>query len=111
MYIQLKSGKEFINPNTGQIHTKLTAGVTLVKLETRNKSVGILVEFHETRELMIEGKQCSFNKSFTIEDAEGKTDFTNLYMANPNLGMFGINMEKLMYDFILNELIDFEIIN
>jgi len=105
MYLKLKENKTFINPETGERHEKLTAGAVLIKTETRQKRTGILLEFHETRELMQNGKTPEFKKAFTIEDNvdEAKTDFTDMYVANPDLGMHGLNEEKLMYDFILKQ--------
>lgn len=104
MYLKLKENETFINPETDETHAVLTGGIKNINIDVDGKRCNFLVKFFEEREKMEAGKRPEFQQSFSIEDTkEGKTDFTQMYTSNPNLGMFGVNMETLMYDFIISQ--------
>ena len=114
MYIQLKQGNTFVNPETGETHEQLTGGVTNVNIDTRNKRFNFLVKFNESRELI--DKRPAFQQAFSIEDLLEnavliKEDFTNFYTRSTGK-MLGLEIEKAMYDFVLAqpEFENFEIV-
>lgn len=103
MYLNLKENEIFINPETGGTHTVLTGGIKLINIDVDSKRCNFLVKFYEDRQRMIDGKKHEYQKSFTIEDVENeKQDFSQMYASLPTEQMFGLEMEKLMYNYIIS---------